>query len=50
MEIGRVIGGHYLIQRLIKKGQYATVYQGVDQAFQRVVAVKAVDNAQIPSL
>jgi len=48
VEIGRVIGGHYLIQRLIKQGQYATVYQGVDQAFQRAVAVKAVDNAQIP--
>lgn len=49
MEIGRVIGGHYLIQRLIKEGQYATVYQGVDQAFQRVVAVKAVTGAYIPS-
>ena len=48
MEIGRVIGGHYLIQRLIKQGQYATVYQGVDQAFQRIVAVKAVTGSHIP--
>lgn len=46
MEIGRVIGGHYLLQGLIKQGQYATVYQGIDQAFQRVVAVKAVDSNQ----
>ena len=43
VEIGRVIGGHYLLQRLIKQGQYAVIYQGVDQAFQRVVAVKAVE-------
>lgn len=48
MEIGRVIGGHYLLQRLIKQGQYAIVYQGVDQAFQRAVAVKALDTAQVP--
>ena len=48
MEIGRVIGGHYLLQRLIKQGQYAIIYQGVDQAFQRAVAVKALDAAQIP--
>ncbi len=45
MEIGRVIGGHYLLKRLIKQGQYAAVYQGIDQAFQRVVAVKSVDSA-----
>jgi serine/threonine protein kinase len=48
VEIGRVIGGHYLLQRLIKQGQYAVIYQGVDQAFQRAVAVKAVDAAHIP--
>ncbi|TMD68689.1 MAG: hypothetical protein E6I91_03900 [Chloroflexi bacterium] len=48
VELGRVIGGHYLLQRLIKQGQYAVIYQGVDQAFQRAVAVKAVDAAQIP--
>ncbi|HCP75012.1 MAG TPA: hypothetical protein DIU08_10250 [Ktedonobacter sp.] len=46
VEIGRVIGGHYLLQGLIKQGQFATVYQGIDQAFQRVVAVKAVDSNQ----
>ena len=33
MEIGRVVGGHYLIQRLIKQGQYATVYQGVESDY-----------------
>jgi len=48
VEIGRVIGGHYLLQRLIKQGQYAIIYQGVDQAFQRAVAVKALDADQIP--
>ncbi|HLZ81055.1 MAG TPA: protein kinase [Ktedonobacteraceae bacterium] len=47
MELGRVIGGHYLLQRLIKQGQYATVYMGIDQAFQRIVAVKAVAAAQV---
>ncbi len=48
MEIGQVIGGHYLLQRLIQQGQYSTVFQGVDQSFQRVVAVKAVSAASIP--
>jgi serine/threonine protein kinase len=48
VELGRVIGGHYLLQRLIKQGQYATVYMGIDQAFQRVVAVKAVAADQVP--
>ena len=48
MEIGQVIGGHYLLQRLIQQGQYSTVFQGVDQSFQRVVAVKAVSAAYIP--
>jgi len=45
VEIGRVIGGHYLLQGLIKQGQCAAVYQGIDQAFQRLVAVKAVPAA-----
>ncbi len=47
MEIGLVIGGHYLLQRLIKQGEYCTVYQGFDQLFHRNVAVKAVPAAQI---
>ncbi len=49
METGLVIGGHYLLQRLIKQGPYSTVYQGVDQLFQRMVAVKAVSAAHIPA-
>jgi serine/threonine protein kinase len=49
VEIGRVIGKHYLLQRLIKQGQYAVVYQGIDKAFQRIVAVKAVTSAHIPA-
>jgi len=49
VEIGRVIGKHYLLQRLIKQGQYAVVYQGIDKAFQRIVAVKAVTAAHIPA-
>jgi len=48
VEIGRVIGGHYLLQRLIQQGQFATVYQGIDQSFQRLVAVKVVSSAYIP--
>ncbi|MFL5625581.1 MAG: protein kinase domain-containing protein [Ktedonobacteraceae bacterium] len=48
METGLVIGGHYLLQRLIKQGQFSTVYWGVDQLFQRNVAVKSVPAAQIP--
>nr|HET6902055.1 protein kinase [Ktedonobacteraceae bacterium] len=48
MEIGQVIGGHYLLQRLIQQGPYSTVFQGIDQSFQRVVAVKAVSAAYIP--
>ena len=42
MEIGQVIGGRYLLQRLIQQGQFSTVYQGIDQSFQRLVAVKSV--------
>ena len=48
MEIGQVIGGHYLLQRLTQQGQFATVYQGIDQSFQRLVAVKVVSAAFIP--
>ena len=47
MEIGLVIGGRYLLQRLIKQGEYCTVYQGFDQLFHRSVAVKAVPAAQV---
>jgi len=47
VEIGLVIGGHYLLQRLIKQGEYCTIYQGFDQLFQRSVAVKAVPAAQV---
>jgi serine/threonine protein kinase len=46
VETGQVIGGHYLLHHLIKQGQFATVYQGVDQLFQRNVAVKSVPAAQ----
>ena len=42
VETGRVINRRYLLQRLIKQGQICTVYQGVDQLLQRVVAVKTV--------
>ncbi|GAC1613310.1 MAG: hypothetical protein NVS4B7_04680 [Ktedonobacteraceae bacterium] len=49
METGLVIGGHYLLQRLIKQGPYGAVYQGVDQLFQRTVAVKAVSALFIPA-
>jgi hypothetical protein len=49
VETGLVIGGHYLLQRLIKQGQFSTVYRGVDQLFQRNVAVKSVPAAQIPA-
>jgi len=49
VETGLVIGGHYLLQRLIKQGPYSTVYQGVDQLFQRMVAVKAVSAVHIPA-
>src|SRR5437588_12241693 len=47
VEIGLVIGGHYLLQRLIKQGEYCTIYQGLDQLFQRSVAVKAVPADQM---
>lgn len=42
METGRVINRRYLLQRLVKQGQYSIVYQGIDQVLQRVVTVKAV--------
>jgi len=47
VEIGRLIGGRYLLQGLIKQGQCAAVYQGIDQAFQRIVAVKVVPAAYV---
>ncbi len=49
METGLVIGGHYLLQHLIKQGQFSTVYHGVDQLFQRNVAVKSVPADQLPA-
>ncbi len=47
METGRVINRRYLLKRLMKQGQIATIYQGVDQVLQRTVAVKAVPAAHI---
>lgn len=49
METGLVIGGRYLLQRLIKQGQYSTIYQGVDQLFQRNVAIKSAPAVQLPT-
>ena len=48
METGRVINRRYLLQRLVKQGQYSVVYQGIDQVLQRVVTVKAVPAPHIP--
>jgi hypothetical protein len=42
VDIGQVIDGHYLLQRVVKQGQISTVYQGFDQKLQRIVALKAV--------
>ena len=47
METGRVINRRYLLKRLMKQGQIATIYQGVDQVLQRTVAMKAVPAAHI---
>ncbi len=47
METSRVIDGHYLPQRLIRRGQFSTVYQGMDQKLQRVIALKVVPPAYI---
>ena len=48
METGRVINRRYLLQRLVKQGQYSVVYQGIDQVLHRVVAVKSVPAPHIP--
>lgn len=42
METGRVVNRRYLLQRLLRQGQYSAVYAGTDQVLQRPVAVKAV--------
>src|ERR1700680_4060796 len=42
VETGRVVNKRYLLQRLLKQGQYSAVYSGTDQVLQRPVAVKAV--------
>lgn len=42
MEIGRIINGRYLLQRLIKQSQGCPVYLAVDQRLQRPVVVKIV--------
>src|SRR5215469_286412 len=47
VETGRVINHRYLLQRLLKQGQACTIYQGMDQVLQRVVAVKVVPAAYI---
>jgi serine/threonine protein kinase len=49
VETGRVIDGHYLLQRVVKQGQISTVYQGFDRKLQRVVAVKAVPAVHLPA-
>lgn len=42
METGRVVNRRYLLQRLLRQGQYSAVYVGTDQVLQRPVAVKVV--------
>jgi Protein kinase domain len=42
VETGRVVNRRYLLQRLLKQGQYSTVYVGTDQVLQRPVTVKVV--------
>jgi hypothetical protein len=49
LETGRVIDGHYLLQRVVKHGQISTVYQGFDRKLQRVVALKAVPAVHLPA-
>ncbi len=49
METGRVINRRYLLQRLIKRGQVCTIYQGMDQVLQRTVAIKVVPSSDIPA-
>jgi hypothetical protein len=47
VETGRVINRRYLLQRLVKQTPFCSVYQGVDQILQRVVAVKAIASAYV---
>jgi serine/threonine protein kinase len=49
VETGRVIHRRYLLQRLIKQGQFCAVYQGFDQILQRAVAVKVPQAEHIPA-
>lgn len=47
METGRVINRRYLLQRLVKRGQICSIYQGTDQVLQRTVAIKVVPSSDI---
>lgn len=49
METGRVIHRRYLLQRLLKQGQFCAIYQGTDQVLQRPVVVKISPAAHIPA-
>ena len=42
MDTGRVVNRRYLLQRLLRQGQFSAVYVGTDQVLQRPVAVKVV--------
>jgi hypothetical protein len=42
VETGRVVNRRYLLQRLLRQGQYSAVYVGTDQVLQRPVVVKVV--------
>src|SRR5579859_1145510 len=42
VETGRVVNRRYLLQRLLRQGQFSAVYVGTDQVLQRPVAVKVV--------
>lgn len=48
METGRVINRRYLLQRLIQQGRACSVYSGMDQVLQRIVAVKVVTAPLVP--
>src|SRR5450759_5051467 len=47
VETGRVVNRRYLLQRLLKQGQYSAVYVGTDQVLQRPVTVKVVPSPYI---
>lgn len=47
METGRVVNRRYLLQRLLRQGQYSAVYVGTDQVLQRPVTVKVVPTPYI---